>query len=81
MKEEGEVLATVGALHVPPGTVVAFRTDAIYLTQDPGWPSRGVPGDYLLKGVLPGPVAKPTTVVDLLALRDRGRAHLAQQVA
>ncbi|MFJ9521828.1 hypothetical protein ACIRPK_26690 [Kitasatospora sp. NPDC101801] len=81
MKEKDETLATVGALHVPPGTVVAFRTDAIYLTQDPGWPSRGVPGDYLLKGILPGPVPTPTTVEELLVLRDRGRAHLAQQAA
>ncbi|MFD5616481.1 hypothetical protein [Kitasatospora sp. NPDC127060] len=71
----------VGALHMPPGSVVAFRTDAIYLdlAEDPRWPYRGAPGEYLLKGLLPGPVAAPTTVDELMVLRGRGRAHLAAQ--
>lgn len=68
----------VGALHTPPGTVVAFRTDALYLTQAHDWPYRGQPGDYLRKGHLTGPVPAPTTEDDLLALRDAGRAALDQ---
>ncbi|MEV7122232.1 hypothetical protein [Kitasatospora griseola] len=76
MRDGKEITATVGALTMPRGTVVAFRTDAVYLTQDPGWPSKGEPGDYLLKGALTGPVQAPTTVDELLALRDRGRAQL-----
>lgn len=66
----------VGALHAPPGTVVAFRTDAVYLTQPQNWPYHGQPGDYLRKGQLTGPVPAPTTEDELLALRDRGRAAL-----
>jgi hypothetical protein len=66
----------VGALHAPPGTVVAFRTDAVYLTQPHNWPYHGQPGDYLRKGQLNGPVLAPTTEDELLALRDRGRAAL-----
>ncbi|MGW1543251.1 hypothetical protein ACWCPM_23940 [Streptomyces sp. NPDC002309] len=66
-----------GALHVPPGTVVAFRTDALYLTQPQSWPHHHQPGDYLLKGSLTGPLPAPTTEEALLALRDAGRAAIA----
>ncbi|WP_405669636.1 hypothetical protein [Streptomyces sp. NBC_01530] len=65
-----------GALHTPPGTVVAFRTDAIYLTQPQNWPYRRRPGDYLLKGHLSGPVEAPTSEEELLTLRDTGRQAL-----
>ncbi|MEU2389032.1 hypothetical protein ABZ606_30980 [Streptomyces sp. NPDC012461] len=65
-----------GALHTPPGTVVAFRTDALYLTQPHNWPYHHQPGDYLLKGNLNGPLAAPTTEEELLTLRDAGRAAL-----
>lgn len=67
-----------GALHTPPGTVIAFRTDALYLTQPQNWPYHHQPGDYLLKGHLAHPVAAPTTEEELLALRDAGRAALIQ---
>lgn len=63
----------VGALHAPPGTVVAFRTDAVYLTEPQNWPYHGQPGDYLRKGHLTGPVPAPATEDALLALRDQGR--------
>ncbi|MGW8569801.1 hypothetical protein [Streptomyces niveus] len=63
----------VGALHAPPGTVVAFRTDAVYLTEPQDWPYHGQPGDYLRKGHLTGPVPAPATEDALLALRDQGR--------
>ncbi|MFJ4031538.1 hypothetical protein [Streptomyces griseoluteus] len=62
-----------GALHTPPGTVVAFRTDALYLTQRQNWPYHHQPGDYLLKGHLTGPLTAPTTEEELLTLRDAGR--------
>jgi hypothetical protein len=68
----------VGALHVPPGTVVAFRTDAIYLTGAHPWPYHGQPGDYLYKGHLTGPVPAPTSEEELLTLRDTGRTALAR---
>lgn len=62
-----------GALHTPPGSVVAFRTDAVYLTQPQNWPYHHQPGDYLLRGHLPGPLPAPATEGELLALRDTGR--------
>jgi hypothetical protein len=65
-----------GALHVPAGTVVAFRTDALYLTGTHPWPYHRQPGDYLLKGHLTGPVAAPSSEEELLALRDAGRDAL-----
>ncbi|GAA0651956.1 Mucin-19 [Streptomyces thermocarboxydovorans] len=65
-----------GALHTPPGTVVAFRTDALYLTQPQNWPYHHQPGDYLLKGHLTGPLPAPTGEEELLTLRDAGRAAL-----
>ncbi|MFF7205337.1 hypothetical protein [Streptomyces sp. NPDC008141] len=66
----------VGALHAPPGTVVAFRTDAVYLTSPQNWPYHGQPGEYLRKGQLTGPVPAPATEDELLALRDAGRTAL-----
>ncbi|MGW2471362.1 hypothetical protein [Streptomyces bauhiniae] len=68
-----------GALHAPPGTVVAFRTDALYLTQRQDWPYRHQPGDYLLRGHLTGPHAAPATEDELLALREAGRAALTAE--
>ncbi|MFD4998710.1 hypothetical protein [Streptomyces buecherae] len=65
-----------GALHAAPGTVIAFRTDALYLTQPQAWPYHQQPGDYLKKGHLTGPLAAPTTEEQLLTLRDAGRAAL-----
>ncbi|MFD6311114.1 hypothetical protein [Streptomyces nigra] len=65
-----------GALHTPPGTVIAFRTDALYLTQPHTWPYHHQPGDYLLRGHLTGPLAAPTTEEELLTLRNAGRAAL-----
>ncbi|MEV6758265.1 hypothetical protein [Streptomyces sp. NPDC051214] len=67
-----------GALHTPPGSVIAFRTDALYLTSAHHWPYQHQPGDYLLKGHLTGPLPAPTSEEDLLALRDAGRAALTQ---
>ncbi|WP_371352354.1 Mucin-19 [Streptomyces malaysiensis] len=69
----------VGALHLPPDSVVAFRTDAIYTTHDAAWPYRGQPGDYLKKGHLPGPFTGPRTEEELLSLQTLGRAHLAEE--
>ncbi|GAA1236728.1 Mucin-19 [Kitasatospora nipponensis] len=68
----------VGALHLPPASIVAFRTDAIYTTADVTWPYHGQPGEFLKKGHLPGPVPAPATLDELLALRDLGRAHFAR---
>lgn len=65
-----------GTLHAAPGTVIAFRTDALYLTQPQAWPYHQQPGDYLKKGHLTGPLAAPTSEEELLALRDAGRAAL-----
>ncbi|MEU9523264.1 hypothetical protein [Streptomyces sp. NPDC048224] len=65
-----------GALHTLPGSVVAFRTDALYLTQPHTWPYHHQPGDYLLRGHLTGPLAAPTTEEELLTLRNAGRAAL-----
>ncbi|MEU6331484.1 Mucin-19 [Streptomyces sp. NPDC047049] len=69
----------VGALHLPPGSVVAFRTDAIYTTVMPDWPYNGEPGDYLLKGTTPHPVTAPTVESEFYTLQSLGRALLQEQ--
>ncbi len=71
-------IAHAGALHLPPGSVVALRTDAVYSTEPIRWPYFGKPGEYLLKGYLPGPVDAPVTEERLLELRDLGRAHFGR---
>ncbi|MFE3504196.1 hypothetical protein ACFXPX_04435 [Kitasatospora sp. NPDC059146] len=75
IKDGRNILARVGALHLPAGSVVALRTDAVYTTHPVEWPYRGQPGEYLAKGYLRGPVAAPRSEDDLLALRELGRAR------
>ncbi len=60
-----------GALHVPLSTVVAMRTDALYLTVDPteAWESDGRPGVLRRKWWRAGPMPAPTSVRELLALK------------
>ncbi|MFG2825167.1 Mucin-19 [Kitasatospora sp. NPDC048365] len=65
---------SVGALHLPPGSIIAFRTDAIYTTTEPNWPYHGQPGEYLLKGRIPEPVPAPTTDDAFYTLQAAGRA-------
>lgn len=63
-----------GALHVERSGVVAFRTDAVYLTARQDWADDGKAGRLRLAGWTPGPLPWPRSVVELLSLRDRGRA-------
>jgi hypothetical protein len=60
-----------GALHLDRSEVVAFRTDALYLTRDPGWPDDGKPGRFRSKGAIGEPVPAPHTLAELYLLRDR----------
>jgi hypothetical protein len=43
-------VGTAGALNLPAGTVVGFRTDAILTTAAPDWPDDGRPGQYVAQG-------------------------------
>ncbi|MER5184817.1 hypothetical protein ABT009_42125 [Streptomyces sp. NPDC002896] len=76
-KDEG----SVGALHLPHDSIVAFRTDAIYTTASVDWPYRGKPGDYLKKGYLPFPITAPTTLTELMHLKSLGRAFATDHAA
>ncbi|MGW7466949.1 Mucin-19 [Streptomyces xantholiticus] len=69
----------VGALHLPPGSIVAFRTDAIYTMVNPGWPYSGEPGDYRIKGALTTPWNAPQNESDFYRLQALGRASLEEQ--
>lgn len=61
----------VGALHLKPAEVVAFRSDALFVTRETGWTNPdNTPGRFRHKGSL-GAVTAPTTEGELLALRDR----------
>jgi hypothetical protein len=60
----------VGALSVPAESVIAFRSDAMFLTVDTGWANPdAVPGRFRRKGSL-GAVTAPSSEAELLALRD-----------
>ena len=59
-----------GALHLPYSELVALRTDALYSVSDPGWADPGTVGAFRRQTALPGPVPTPTSVEDLLALRE-----------
>ena len=63
-----------GALHRTAGDVVAFRTDAVYLTRRQDWPDDERVGRLRLKRACElGPYPWPTRTAELLALRDTGR--------
>lgn len=68
--------AAAGALHLSAGSILAFRTDAIYTTQRPDWPYSGQPGDYLLKGALDWEQTTPTDDSEFFALQSLGRQAL-----
>ncbi|WP_331758827.1 Mucin-19 [Streptomyces anulatus] len=68
--------ARAGALHLPAGSILAFRTDAIYSSVRPDWPYSGEPGDYLLKGALPWEQHTPTTDEEFYDLQSLGRQAL-----
>jgi len=57
-----------GALKVPAGDVLAFRTDALYLTRDPGWRDDGHAGRLRLTRSIAGPSPTPRTAAELLAM-------------
>ena len=58
-----------GALSVPASTVLAMRTDALYLTADPEWHDDGAAGRLRRKEVIGGPIPTPRTTAELLELR------------
>lgn len=68
-----------GALHLPAGSILAFRTDAIYSTVRPQWPYAGEPGDYLLKGALDWEQQTPTTDGEFFDLQGLGRQGLTAE--
>lgn len=55
-----------GALHVPASSLVAFRTDAIYLDADPGWGDDGRPGRLRRTLKRAGPLPAPQNADELL---------------
>lgn len=59
-----------GALHVPRDEVIAFRTDAIYLNSDPGWPDDGKIGRFRVKGRINTVRPWPLDNTELFRLRD-----------
>lgn len=61
-----------GALSVPFEQLVAFRTDAIYMTARPmpAWPDEGRPGQYRVKSERVGPMPAPANQAELLELRE-----------
>lgn len=58
----------VGALYLPPASIVALLTDAIVTTTDPAWPDDGRPGRFNTKHVVDVETI-PTTARKLLAAR------------
>ncbi|WP_431983920.1 Mucin-19 [Streptomyces qinglanensis] len=69
----------VGALHLPAGSIIAFRTDAIYTSVMPDWPDNREPGDYRLKGTLDYPVTAPANDSEFYTLQSLGRALLQEK--
>ncbi|MFD6113840.1 Mucin-19 [Streptomyces yangpuensis] len=62
-----------GALHLPAGSILAFRTDAIYTSAPVDWEYGGEPGDYLLKGRMPWEQTTPRNDEEFYYLQGLGR--------
>ncbi|HEV2458442.1 MAG TPA: hypothetical protein VGS80_08750, partial [Ktedonobacterales bacterium] len=69
-----------GMLALAPGSVVACKTDGLYLATDPGWPDDGRPGRLRLKRQLPGPISWPQDWAALADLKQHLDAQLRAQV-
>jgi hypothetical protein len=65
-----------GMLAVVPGSVVACKTDGLYLATDPHWPDDGRPGRLRLKGQLSGPIPWPQDWPALADLKQRMDAQV-----
>ncbi|MFB8443606.1 Mucin-19 [Streptomyces niveus] len=74
-----KITAQVGALHMEPGSVLGFRTDAIYSSKPANWPYCGQPGDYLLKGALDWEQNTPTNEEEFFVLQGLGRQALESE--
>jgi hypothetical protein len=55
---------------LPRSEVVALRTDALYLTRDPGWIDGGSIGEFRVKGHAVGPIDRPTDIAELLSIKE-----------
>ena len=58
-------------MHVPRGTLIGCRTDAIYLDHEPGWGryDDGRPGRFRRVTDLTGPLAAPHSHPELVNLK------------
>lgn len=58
----------IGALHIPREHLLGIRTDALYLSQDPGWQDLGIIGAFRPKASQAGPLPAPHDSKALRAL-------------
>lgn len=58
-----------GALRLRPGSVVALRTDALWLDHDPEWADTGRVGAFRRRTVVDGPLERPRTLAALMEAR------------
>lgn len=63
-----------GMLSVARSTLLGVRTDAIYMTDDPGWPDDGKVGRFTIRADWRGDYSRPTNNVELWALKERAGA-------
>lgn len=71
----GDRSTSAGLLSVHRSTLLGVRTDAIYMTADPGWPDDGRAGRYTLRTDVTADYRAPRTNSELWALRDRLEAN------
>ena len=64
-----------GALTVPKSSLVALRTDAVYLASPPPWTDSGKVGALRPVVEISGPLAAPRTEAELMLLRARARGR------
>ena len=71
----GDRARWAGAAQLPLDHLVGIRGDALYLTEDPGWPDDGRVGRLRVKGHLHGPLPAPGSFSDLNDLRERAERN------
>jgi hypothetical protein len=75
---EGYGQGPTGALSRPRTDLYSIYADELQFVRDPGFTDSGRVGALRLKGLLPGPVARPKSAAEYAEMREAAEAHLAK---
>ncbi len=75
---EGYGQGPTGAFSRPCADLYSIYADELQFVRDPGFADSGRVGALRLKGLLPGPLARPKSAAEYAEMREAAEAHLAE---